>query len=173
MGKSIFMQEVITMIEISYFRVGIENVYIPQRIVITQRDDIKNYITKATNNQSEVKKEQIEALSEFQRNLEVFYQTIDENDSNKLYYERRTNQYNTHSIQKTRIIDIPTQIKVFTSMFLNNPHGVSGYYGTIAKKMGNKIFKQGHKHLPYYTSALAYYKLESLFRTNKIDQTKE
>ncbi|MFQ9245962.1 MAG: AIPR family protein [Clostridium paraputrificum] len=150
---------------------GIENVFIPLRIVITQRDDIKNDITKATNSQSEVKKEQLESLSEFQRDLEVFYKTIDDDDINKLYYERRTNQYNTFNIQKTRIIDIPTQIKVFTSMFLNNPHGVSGYYGTIAKKMGNKIFKQGHKHLPYYTSSLAYYKLESLFRTNKIDKS--
>lgn len=32
------------MIEISYFRVGIENVYISLRIVITQRDDIENDI---------------------------------------------------------------------------------------------------------------------------------
>ncbi|MDG1632681.1 AIPR family protein [Bacillus cereus] len=145
---------------------NINNVAVPLKVIITEDDDIKNQITIATNNQTAVKKEELEALSDFQRNLESYYNTID--GENKLYYERRTNQYNNSTVQKTRIVNIPTQIKTFTAMFLNNPHGVSGYYGTIARKMGTRIFRLDHEYDPYYISALAMYKLDVLFRTNKL-----
>ncbi|OEF98950.1 hypothetical protein BHF71_10590 [Vulcanibacillus modesticaldus] len=145
---------------------AINNVIIPLRIIITNDDDIKNDITKATNSQTAVKKEELEALSEFQKNLETYYNTM--TDENRLYYERRTNQYSNTTIPKTRIVNIPNQIKSFTAMFLDNPHGVSGYYGTIAKKMGSRIFRLDHEFVPYYTSAFALYKLDLFFRTNKL-----
>lgn len=147
---------------------GIEKVYIPVRLIVTNNDDIKNDITKATNSQTEVKQEQLEALSEFQKNLEQYYNSQDGEAG--LYYERRTNQYNSDSsVYKTKIISIPIQIKSFSAMFLENPHSVSGYYGTIAKRLGEKIFKKDHRYSPYYISALAYYRLESYFRTSIID----
>ena len=55
-------------------------------------------------------------------------------------------------------------------MFLNEPSAVSGQYGTVAKRVGNKIFKTSDKLIMYYVSALALYKIESLFKTNKIDK---
>lgn len=146
---------------------GIEEVNVPFRLIITSSDDIKNDITKATNSQTEVKQEELEALSKFQKNLEQYYQ-MHPGDT-RLYYERRTNQYTSNSIYKTTIISIPTQIKIFSAMFLENPHLVSRYYGTIAKEMGEKIFKKNHELSPYYTSGLAYYKLESFFRNGSID----
>jgi len=53
---------------------GIEKVYIPLRIIVTENDDVKNEVTIATNSQTEVKPEQIEALSQFQKKLELYYQ---------------------------------------------------------------------------------------------------
>ncbi len=146
---------------------GIEEVNIPFRLIITSSDDIKNDITKATNSQTEVKQEELEALSKFQKDLEQYYE-MHPGDT-KLYYERRTNQYTSNSIYKTTIISITTQIKIFSAMFLENPHLVSRYYGTIAKEMGEKIFKKNHELSPYYTSGLAYYKLESFLRNGSID----
>ena len=147
---------------------GIEKMIIPIRLIVTDNDDIKNEITKATNSQTEVKPEQLEALSEFQKKLEHYYRSIEGNG--KLYYERRTNQYsNDNKVIKSRIISIRYQIKAFASMFLDNPHQVSGYYGTVAQRLETEIFSSKHNLSPYYTSGLAYYQLELLYRNLKFD----
>ncbi|CQR73146.1 AIPR protein [Sporomusa ovata DSM 2662] len=147
---------------------GIEKVTIPFRLIATDKDEIKNEITVATNSQTAIKPEQLEALSGFQKGLEQYYNTFA--GDGRLYYERRTNQYSTDdTIPKIKIISIPTQIKAFASMFLDLPHQVSRYYGTIVNNVGEQFFKQDHKYAPYYVSAYALYRLEYYFRSNNID----
>lgn len=147
---------------------GIENVYVPIKIVVTESDDIKTSITLATNSQTEVKTEQLEALNVFQKRLELYYNA--EGKSFPLYYERRSQQYNSDvSIKKTQIISIPIQIKAFASIFLSSPHLVSGYYGTIVKRFSGKIFNEEHKYASYYVSALAYYRIEQFFRSGDLN----
>ena len=147
---------------------GIESVYVPIKIIVTDNEEIKNEITVATNSQTEVKPEQLEALTFFQKKLELYYNSVSGNG--KLYYERRSQQYHaTPDVRKTQIISISIQIKAFAAAFLNVPHAVSGYYGTIVKRFKGKIFDADHKYSPYYASALCYYKLESLFRIGTID----
>lgn len=146
---------------------GIENVYVPIKIVVTESDDIKTAITLATNSQTEVKTEQLEALNIFQKKLELYYNA--EAKFFPLYYERRSQQYNSDaSIKKTQIISIPIQIKAFASMFLSSPHLVSGYYGTIVKRFSGKIFNEEHKYSSYYVSSLAYYRIEQFFRSGDL-----
>ncbi|MGZ8213329.1 MAG: AIPR family protein [Methylosarcina sp.] len=146
---------------------GIEKVFVPIKIVVTENDDIKTSITLATNSQTEVKTEQLEALNVFQKKLELYYNA--ETKSFPLYYERRSQQYNSDArIKKTQIISIPIQIKSFASMFLNSPHLVSGYYGTIVKRFAGQIFNEEHKYSPYYVSSLAYYRIEQFFRSSDI-----
>ena len=143
---------------------GIDDVYVPIKIVVTDDDDIKTAITLATNSQTEVKTEQLEALNVFQKKLELYYNA--ERKVFPLYYERRSQQYNSDAgIKKTQVISIPIQIKSFASMFLNSPHLVSGYYGTIVKRFSGKIFNEEHKYSPYYVSALSYYRIEQFFRS--------
>lgn len=141
---------------------GIEKVYIPLKIIVTNDYDIKSQITRATNNQTAVGIEQLEALSEFQKNLELFYNALP-NDDLKLFYERRTNQYRDSDIDSYRIINIETQIKVFASMFLNKAHQVTGYYGKLTKEIGGEIFDSEHKLEPYYVSSIVYIKIEEAF----------
>lgn len=149
---------------------NIDELMIPVRIISTKNEDLKNKITRATNNQTAIKKEQLEALSTFQKNLEEYYKTYTE-PNERLYYERRSGQYrNTENILKSRIITIPLQIKTVTAMFLNNPHGVSGQYGTIARNVGNRLFKSSDKSIIYYTSALAMYRIETLMKSTTIDK---
>lgn len=147
----------------------LENLMIPVRIISTKDDNLKNKITRATNNQTAIKKEQLEALSTFQKNLEEYYKTYT-NPNETLFYERRSGQYRNVSITKSRIVTIPMQIKTVTAMFLNNPHGVSGQYGTIAKNVGNRIFKKADKPIIYYTSSLALYRIETLLKNGSIEK---
>ena len=141
------------------------NLQIPIKMIETSDEDTVNSIIKATNRQTEVTNEQLIALNEFHRKLEDFYRTY--TGTQKLYYERRSKQYNYMSeVEKVRIVTISTQIKAAASMFLDRPHLASRYYGRLLKSV-NGIFNEEHKLLPYYTCAYLLYKLEYLFR-NKI-----
>ncbi|MCT6719338.1 AIPR family protein [Acidovorax sp. K2F] len=123
---------------------GIEATNIPIKIIVTDNDEIKTEITLATNSQTEVKTEQLEALNAFQKKLELYFNS--EKTDPRLYYERRSQQYNSlPGIKRNQIISIPIQIKTFASMFLQSPHLVSGYYGTIVNRFKGKIFASDHK----------------------------
>ncbi|GKX46282.1 AIPR family protein [Pectobacterium carotovorum] len=147
---------------------GMNSVYVPIKIIVTDSDDIKIDITLATNSQTEVKPEELESLSVFQKNLESYFLA---EKPFSIYYERRSQQYNSANIKKTQIISIPIQIKCFASMFLNSPHLVSAYYGTIVNRFKGKMFNIEHKLSPYYISALCYYRLEQFFRSGDIDSS--
>jgi len=147
---------------------GINKVSIPVRLIVADNEEIRNEVIRATNNQTSVKPEELEALSDFQKSLELYYLTT--KGETKLFYERRSKQFNNDpKVIKTRIITIPTQIKSFAAMFLEEPHLVSRFYGRIIKYLGEKIFVKDHKPIIYYTSALAYFRLDQLFRYHDFD----
>jgi hypothetical protein len=106
-------------------------------------------------------------LSVFQKKLELYYNA--EHTSVRLHYERRSQQYNSSPVKRTHIISIPIQIKAFASVFLDSPHLVSGYYGTIVRKFENRIFGTDHQYSPYYVSSLCYYRIEQFFRNGFLD----
>lgn len=146
---------------------GIEAVNVPLRIIVTENDDIKTEVTLATNSQTEVRTEQLEALNIFQKRLELYYNA--EKASIKLFYERRSQQYNSIAgIKRAQIITIPIQIKSFASTFLQSPHLVSGYYGTIVNRFKGQIFAGDHKFLPYFVSSLCYFRIEQFFRSGEL-----
>lgn len=148
-----------------------DTVMIPVRLIGTQDEDIINDIIRATNRQTAVKEEQFYALEEFPKELERYFQTFD--DAYKLYYERRTNQYDRLTIEKTRIVTPATMIKAFAAMFLDEPHRTTRNYSALKAKVGSKtgtgIFVKGHRMEPYYTAAFALYKLEFFFRTGRLE----
>ena len=152
---------------------NINNVNIPIKLIATTDDDVKTRITLATNNQTPIKKEQLASLTQFQRSLEQYYNSF--SGESKIYYERRSKQYNSdNKVLKSRIITVPYQIKSFAGMFLNEPHNVTSYFGLIVKKLNEgkvQIFNNEHFPSPYYTSAFAYYKLETFFRKGLIDKS--
>jgi hypothetical protein len=111
-------------------------------------------------------------MSEFQKRLEAYYSSAFTDPQKKLYYERRSRQHsNNPAIEKVRIVTIPNQIKVFASMFLDQPHVAGRSYGSLFKSIGDKIFVANHQLSPYYTSAFALYRLEYFIRKTAIDST--
>lgn len=146
-----------------------ENVFITLKIICTEDDSITNAIIKATNYQTQVTVEQLAALSDFQKTLELFYETFT-SPAQRLYYERRSRQFgSTPGIAKNRIVTVREQIKAFSSMFLNVPHKAGRYYGTLLTDNLKYIFLPTHSPFPYYTSAFAVFRLESFFRSGQLD----
>lgn len=145
---------------------GIEQMHIPVKIIVTNNQNIKSQITRATNNQTAVNAVELEALTDFQRNLEDYFKALPK-DNFKLYYERRTNQYkNSDDIPLYRVINRESQIKSLAAMFLNNPQNVTGNYGRLIEKLGTEIFNPEHEFFAYYISSLSYFELEKLLNEN-------
>jgi hypothetical protein len=149
-----------------------DNVYIPIKLIVSPEDVLKNQITKATNRQTVVKLEELSALTDFRKTLELYYNAIQE--EHRLYYERRSQQYRSFldsedSPEKIQIVTVSTQIRAFASMFLDRAHQASRYYGTLLKDVENRIFVNGHFPIAYYVSAYALFRIESFLRKKQID----
>lgn len=146
---------------------GIDDLFIPVKLIITDKADIRDRIIISTNNQTEIKEEQLLALTSFQKNLEEFYKHMGDG----LYYERRKAQYsNDPNIKKKAIVDIREQIKSYVAMFLEEPHVVSGYFGKVYRDRKDTIFNKRHAYEPYYLSALTQYAFKKLLVAKKIDR---
>lgn len=143
---------------------GIERIQVPLKIIETDNAVIKSKITRATNNQTQVGIEQLEALTDFQYGLEEYFKAKEVADLYKIYYERRTNQYFKNNIPKFRIVSIESQLKSFSAMFKDKPHEVAGHYGKLIKTMGSESFNDDESFDLYYISSLAYFVLEQLYK---------
>lgn len=144
-----------------------ESVLVPLRLIWTQDEEVIEDIIHATNKQTEVTSEQFFAITTFARHLEAFFKNFPE--GKRLYYERRSRQYDGLSIEKTRVVPQINAVRAFAAMFLAEPHNTVRSYKKLSERVGNDIFIHAHKLYPYYTSAYALYLLEFLFRNQKID----
>jgi hypothetical protein len=143
-----------------------DSVMIPLRLIGTQDEDVIRSIIHATNRQTEVKPEQFFALTDFAKKLELFFQTF--SNGKKLFYERRAHQYDSTSVEKTRIVTPGNLIRAFAATFLAEPHSTTRSYGALQDKVGKEIFADGHRLEPYYVAAYTLYKLEYLFRNQRL-----
>jgi hypothetical protein len=100
-----------------------DTVMIPLRLIGTQDEDVIESIVHATNRQTVVKREQFLAVTDFAKKLELFFRSFP--DSQKLYYERRSHQYDSLQVEKTRIVTSTNLIRAFAGMFLAEPHATT------------------------------------------------
>jgi AIPR protein len=143
-----------------------EAVRIPIRIIFTTDDAVAEAVITATNRQTEVKQEQFFALKDFSKKLEAFFRSFDL--SKRLYYERRTHQYDSANIDKTRIIVHKDLVRAVGAMFFQEPHRTVRSYKDLAARVGRNMFLPTDRPEPYYVSGLALYRLNSAFNTGKL-----
>lgn len=144
-----------------------DDVLIPIRLIATEDQEIKNSIIKATNRQTQVTDDQLFALTDFPKKLEDFFPSFPA--AKKLFYERRSRQYNDIAgVEKVRIINMTTLVRSFASVFLDLPHRTTRNYKALLKSIGPDIFNKDHKLEPYYIAAFSQYRLEYLFRSGVI-----
>ena len=158
----------------------LDEIQIPLRLIITKDSDVRDDIILSTNNQTTVRPAQLSAMSSFQKGLEVYYRV--QFNYGEIYYERRSKQYaSDETIKNHQIISIENQAKSFSSMFRQDPHLATSYFGKLANAMnksdsdsdlslGLGLCDDNHEYLPYYMAGLAYSKLEVLFRNKTIDK---
>ena len=144
-----------------------EDILIPLRLVVTDEDQVASSITKATNRQTPVDEGNLQALTDFQKELEAFF--AGHVDKRRLYYERRSKQYNSQRVEQTRVISPLVQMRAFAAFALDEPHSGSRYYRGLYERVPAEIFNSAHRHEVYYTAALAWYRLDVALRRKLID----
>jgi len=145
-----------------------DKVFVTLKLIVTEDENLISKIIRSTNRQTEVKEEDLLAYSDFQKKLEDFFKTF--SDPDKLFYERRSKQYNGTSTDSKLIIDKSTLIKTMGSFYFLKPQLATRYFGALFNEFGKQLFLDTHKLYPYYTAALIYNRLDSRFRANKIDK---
>ncbi|MFC5456338.1 AIPR family protein [Prosthecobacter fluviatilis] len=140
------------------------NMFIPVKILATTDEGIRNSVIRATNRQTEISDDQFFALEEFPKKLETYFPTFDA--QYRLYYERRPRQYASENVEKVRIINMPTLVRAYASVYREFPHKTTKNYKGLLKEVGNEIFGKDHFLSAYYAAAFAHYRLDYLFRNN-------
>jgi hypothetical protein len=145
-----------------------DDVHVPIKVIATADDDLTTAVIRATNSQTPIGAEDLQALSGFQKRLEAFYASFPQGQ--RLFYERRSKQYEgVPGIEKVRIVTRSLQIRAFASTFLDEPHRAGRYFSTLLNDIGERIFADDHRLEMYYASAYAQYRLEFLFRNRSLD----
>lgn len=136
------------------------------KVISTKDIEVTNQIVRGTNRQNIVYDEAFETTKKFHKDLEEFFNAITV-DYEKIYYERRSKQYHHNPlIKQTEKINIRILTQSFIAMFLNMPHKSHRHESKLLKEFANSIFQEVHSKLPYFTSALTFYKLEKFFRSD-------
>lgn len=152
---------------------GIDSLVLLVKLIASSDRDVRNSIILGANSQTAVTREQLIALSELQKRIEAYYNAVKKTE--RLYYERRSKQYKGDSkVPDYKVVTIAAQIKAMVSMFLSEPHNVSGYYGCIVEKLqqgSKKIFSDDYKIDIYYTCGLANYKMSQMFDRGDISRS--
>ena len=145
-----------------------ESVLVPLRLISTEDEDSIVDIIRATNRQTEVKDEQFFATSDYLKTLEQYFETTD--DDRRLYLERRSKQYASSSVERTRVVPFNSLIRSFASIVLNEPHRATRNYKQVLDRIPEDILNPEHQPSLYLAAASSLYRLEFLFRNGVLDR---
>ena len=145
----------------------IDGVHIPFRLIGTKDEDFIFSIISGTNKQNPVRDEQFWSLLPFMKNLEEFSRKV--GDQKHVFLERRENQYRSETIEKARIVQMQPFFKAATATLMGLPHRSARNYRTEIKERANTLFTETQDVRPCYAAAYLHYRLEFLWRNQKID----
>lgn len=142
-------------------------IMIPIKIVATEDEEVTRQVIIASNQQNKVDQESFWALDPIHKSIEIYFES--KNGDQRLYYERRPGQFNTMAgIEKVRIITKDLLLKVYASVFLEQPNQVGRYYKDLTPLIGKEIFSSDHEVHSYFTAAYIAYRLEFMFRNRRM-----
>lgn len=132
---------------------------------------ISTDIISATNSQSSISSESLHGLKQKAKLVQSYFmaKNSDALPENKIYFERRENEFKNNGYQSTRIFDVREVSRCFAAMFLNQPHNAARYVKLIFTASGDYLFKNEDHESLYYCSVLTLYKYNTLINGRKIN----
>ncbi|MFG1855997.1 AIPR family protein [Actinomadura geliboluensis] len=145
-----------------------DGIHVTVKIIQSSKEDVIAGITAATNRQTAVSDEDLEGREAFHKELENLFTSFPEGE--RLYYERRSRQYSSQNIEKTRVITRGLLTRTYASMFLDEPSRAGRYYKELKEARASDLFNDRDSALAYYTSAATFYRIDWLFRNKRLDR---
>lgn len=142
----------------------LSNVLIPVKIIIAPDETIREDIIRSTNTQKVISSDQFISLTPFSREIEEYFKAFA--DDNKVYYERRDNQYRGTDTPKTRIITQKTLIKIIGAVVKGVPDEVIRRPISFYKERGKDMFQEDCSKEVYYVFSYLYCCILEYLRDN-------
>lgn len=152
---------------IYHARANIADVNVPLRLIGSKEDNFVSSIIVGTNRQNSVREEQFWALRPFMKNFEEYCLSVGEED--RLYFERRDNQFRGQVIEKVRLVQPSSLMKTVTAALVDQPNRSSRDYRRIYEENRNTLFLDDHDVRVYYASSYLNYRLDFLWRNQRLN----
>lgn len=150
-------------------KIDLQNVSLIIKLISTESPSITNSIVKGTNRQNIVYDEAFEITRKFHKDFEEFVEVYqsDVSSNEKIYYERRSNQFsNIPTIKTIQKANFRILIQSFVSVMLQQPHEGFVHDSYLLTKYKNKVFVEGQSFLPYFLSIYLNLKADYIFKNS-------
>jgi len=145
----------------------LKSIQVPLRLISSKNDDFVSSIIVGTNRQNPVRDEQFWALRPFMKSLEEYCRNLEPEEV--IFIERRENQYRSQDVERTRVMQPSVLMKAVAACLLFQPQRAARDYRGILSEYENIIFLDEHDVRIYHAVAYLYYRMEFLWRNQKID----
>lgn len=136
------------------------------KLISTDDKRISDSIVKTTNRQTPVLNEAFETLRDFHKNLELAYQSYP--IEYRMFYERRSKQYDSSNICKNEIVSFPFQTAAYIAVFLGEPQSTHRYYGELLNSYKTRMYQDDDVLEQYCISSIIVYSVDKILKKNGI-----
>jgi len=134
------------------------------RIIATKNQAFIADIVRGTNKQNIVYDEAYEGIKKYHKVLEEYFPCEENQQHIRLFYERRTKQYQRDKIPKEQIFTFRNLIQGDVAIFLGCPHRAHGHPSVLVREFASKTFQPRMPRERYYTVALIEYRVQKYLR---------
>lgn len=150
-----------------------QNVELVVKFIELSESKVSSDIVMATNNQTKIDNHKFVALNEKAKLIQKFFDIKNaENENEKIYFERRENEYRKERYQTTRIFDVQELARCYVSCFKQRPHNAYRYIKKTLEANNSDLFQQEDKEAAYYLSALICYRYNVMINSKKFNAKK-
>jgi len=151
--------------------IDLSNAYVIIKVIASGDTSIVNSIVKGTNRQNIVYDEAFEVTKDFHKLLEAYFKEIQVGSYEKIYYERRSKQYEGESYVKPyQKANFRVLIQSFVSLFLYKAEEGHHHESRLLQDHAKTIFSEYQSFAPYYLAAFIYLNVERLFKKKVISK---
>lgn len=143
-----------------------KEIKVPFRLIGSRDDEFVSSIIFGTNRQNPVRDDQFWALRPFMKSFEEYCRNL--RPEEVIYLERRDNQYRNQAVERTRIMQPSVLMKAVVALLFFQPQRAGRDYRGVVAEYGKLIFLEEHHVEIYHAVAYLYYRLEFLWRNQKL-----
>lgn len=135
------------------------------KIIETKGESVTQGIVRGTNRQNIVYKEAFETTRQFHKDLEEFINIMETNGFHKVFYERRSKQYNSDpQIKPYQKINFRILIQSTVAMYMNKVEIAHRHESKLITDYKDILFVEGQSFYPYYVASLLSSNLDSVMK---------